>query len=101
MTDFGGLYRRYWPDVFRFALYPCGNAADAEDLTADAFLRAWMSTQPIRVGTVKAYLFMIVRNLHRDRMRRKTRHEELDAASSDPKPGPDTTAGDRSELQSV
>ena len=41
------------------------------------------------------------RNLHRDRMRRKTRHEELDAASSDPKPGPDTTAGDRSELQSV
>jgi RNA polymerase sigma-70 factor (ECF subfamily) len=101
MIDFDGIYRRYWPDVFRFALYLCGNAADAEDLTAEAFLRAWMSTQPIRVGTVKAYLFMIVRNLHRDRLRRKIRQEKLDDASCDPKPGPEKTAGDRNEVQKV
>src|SRR5258707_11657723 len=101
MIEFGDLYRRYWPDVFRFALYQCGNAADAEDLTADAFLRAWMSTKPIRVGTVKAYLFMIVRNLHRDRMRRRKPYEQIIDTVSDPRPGPDTTAAQRGELQPV
>ena len=101
MIDFGGLYRRYWADVFRFALYLCGNATDAEDLTAEAFLRAWMSTKPVRVGTVKAYLFMIVRNLHRDRMRRKRPHEPVTEALSDPQPGPEARASQRGELQHV
>ena len=32
--DFGDLFERYWPDVFRFAVYLTGNRADAEDVAS-------------------------------------------------------------------
>lgn len=107
--DFATLYQRYWPEVLRFALYLCGEHAEAEDLTADAFVRAWMSGRPIRLPTVKAYLFMIVRNLYRDRLRRLARRRPaataaaagLDLPLADGRPGPDRTAAARNELQSV
>ncbi len=107
MTEFEALYRRHWSDVFRFSLYVCGNSHDAEDLTEEAFLRAWMSATPIRVGTVKAYLFMIVRNLHRDRVRaakgpRGPRdYDALDESLHDPRPGPAETTAGRHELDRV
>ena len=99
MIDFTTLYRRYWPDVLRFALYVCGEHAEAEDLTAEAFLRAWMSSSPIRVATVKAYLFMIVRNLYRDRLRRPSPPGPLQDQLPDPRPAPDVSAAQRDELQ--
>jgi RNA polymerase sigma-70 factor (ECF subfamily) len=101
MSDFEALYRQYWSDVYRFSLYLCGNAHDAEDLTEDAFLRAWMSTKPVRVATVKAYLFMIVRNLHIDQMRRARPREAPDEALPDSRSGPADAAGGRHELQRV
>jgi len=39
MTDFSEIYRRYAPDVFRFALYLSGNRGDAEDITSETFVR--------------------------------------------------------------
>jgi DNA-directed RNA polymerase specialized sigma24 family protein len=72
-TDFGSIYQRYAPDVLRFTLYLCGNRADAEDILSETFIRAWTSPAGIRVGTVKAYLLMIARNLHLDRMRAGSR----------------------------
>ena len=101
MTDFEALYRRYWADVLRFSIYVCGNSHDAEDLTEEAFLRAWTSSAPIRVGTVKAYLFMIVRNLHRDRIRSARGHDALDESLRDPRPGPAETTAGRHELDRV
>ena len=101
MTEFEALYRRHWSDVFRFSLYVCGNSHDAEDLTEEAFLRAWTSSAPIRVGTVKAYLFMIVRNLHRDRTRGLRGHDALEESLRDPRPGPAETAAGRHELDRV
>ena len=41
MDGFRDLYERYYPDVFRFALFLTGDVARAEDLTADTFVRAW------------------------------------------------------------
>jgi len=38
--DLGGLFERYRPDVFRFALYLTGNRADAEDVASETFARA-------------------------------------------------------------
>jgi RNA polymerase sigma factor (sigma-70 family) len=87
--DFAGLYRRHAPDVFRFALYLSGNYAQAEDIAAETFSRAWVARDQIRVGTVKAYLLMIARNLYRDQM--KTRAARA-SPTGDPPDMPDTTA---------
>jgi RNA polymerase sigma-70 factor, ECF subfamily len=75
--DLHDLYSRYAADVHRFALYLSGNAALADDLTSETFLRAWSSASPIREATVKAYLFTIVRNLYVSEIARSSRRVEL------------------------
>ena len=97
--DFDTLYQRYARDVYRFALYLSGRPHEADDITAETFVRAWTSRQPIRVGTVKAYLFMIARNLYRAGLREHGRTAALDETMRDPGPGPDTAAADRLTLE--
>ena len=99
--DFDTLYRRYARDVYRFALYLSGRPDEADDITAETFVRAWTSRQPIRVGTVKAYLFMIARNLYRAGLRDRGRTAPLEDSMRDPRPGPETSAADRIALESV
>ena len=100
--DFAAFYERYARDVYRFSLYLSGDFSLAEDLTAETFARAWVARERIRVGSVKAYLLMIARNLHRDVMRQRTESplpenvEIMDRA-----PGPETAAQARDELQQV
>ena len=78
MTDIEDLYRRYAADVRRFALYLCGNAAMADDITSDTFMRVWLAAAPIQQPTVKSYLFAIARNAYIDLWRREARRAELD-----------------------
>jgi RNA polymerase sigma-70 factor (ECF subfamily) len=99
--DFDGLYERHARDVFRFALYLTGHHADAEDVAAETFARAWSARGTIRVGTVKAYLFMIARNLVRDRMRSPWRMGAVDEALVDARAGPEKLAEGREELRTV
>jgi RNA polymerase sigma-70 factor, ECF subfamily len=99
--DFDTLYRRYGRDVYRFALYLSGRPHDADDITAETFVRAWTSRQPIRVGTVKAYLFMIARNLYRAGLRDRSRTAALDESIPDPAPGPEASAAGRLALADV
>ncbi|MEW5982754.1 MAG: sigma-70 family RNA polymerase sigma factor [Acidobacteriota bacterium] len=100
-TDFGSIYQRYAADVFRFALHLCGNRPDAEDILSETFIRAWTSPAGIRVGTVKAYLLMIARNLHLDRVRVAGRTAVLEIDSPDSAPGPETTAVQRDEVRAL
>ena len=86
MMDFHSLYQSYAPQVHRFALFLCGDAALADDLTSETFVRAWTARGKIREATVKAYLFTIARNLYRDHLRRNRRNTELDE-SIRPEPG--------------
>ena len=88
MKDFAALYQRHAPDVFRFALYLCGERGEAEDITSETFVRAWASPGPIRMATVKGYLFTIARNLFLQGLRRKARHVELRDEHHDPRAGP-------------
>jgi RNA polymerase sigma-70 factor, ECF subfamily len=100
--DFSALYERHARDVYRFSLYLSGDFALAEDLTAETFARAWVARGRIRVGSVKAYLLMIARNLYRDAIRRRTdtsMPEHLDVA--DAAPGPEAAAQARDELRRV
>ena len=101
MLDFATLYERYAPHVHRFAFYLSGDAALADDITSETFVRAWTSGAPIRQETVKAYLFTIARNLHTDAWHRSRRHAPLTDQVEDARSRTDRRAVDRSELAFV
>jgi RNA polymerase sigma-70 factor (ECF subfamily) len=101
IIDFRSLYERYAQDVYRFALYLCGDPALAEDIAAETFVRAWVTPDEIRVGTVKAYLFMIARNLYRAGLKRAARQVKLEDNLPDPEPSPEAVSSTRWELRVV
>lgn len=100
MIDFEAVYRAHAPAVHRFALYLCGDGGMAEDLTADAFARLW-TARDVRVATVRAYLFAIVRNLYLRQHRHSARQVELDASAADPRRGPEAETAAQDQLQWV
>src|SRR3982750_3905286 len=98
MLDFGTLYRQYAPDVYRFALYLSGDASTAEDLTSETFVRLW-TARDVRVATVRAYLFAIVRNLYRQSLRQSRREEPLDPALADPNANTERATSQKERLR--
>ncbi|HBY07675.1 MAG TPA: RNA polymerase subunit sigma-24 [Chloroflexi bacterium] len=70
---YGELYERYANSVFRFVYSQTSNRFDAEDITADVFLRAWrsLSRYKERGFSFSAYLFRIARNVLIDRRRKQ------------------------------
>lgn len=102
MDAFHLIYEQYRADVHRFALFLTGDWSRAEDLVADTFVRAWCAPGPIRQETIKAYLFTIARNLHRDERRRRREHVSLeDASLPDRGPGVHAEVEHRTTLQRV
>lgn len=86
-AGFVELFEAYRGLVFSVALRVSGSWADAEDLTAETFLRAYralVSYEPERIAALKvrAWLLTIVMNLRRNRWRsdaRKPPPDPLDA----------------------
>jgi RNA polymerase sigma-70 factor, ECF subfamily len=101
MLDFHTLYQSYAPQVHRFALFLCGDPTLADDITAEAFVRAWTARGKIREATVKAYLFTIARNLYRDHLRRNNRLTELEDSLPDPAVGLASRTEHKAELETV
>src|SRR5580658_756671 len=101
MTDFGALYKKYAPDVYRFALYLSGERGEAEDITSETFVRVWASSEPVKMATVKGYLFTIARNLFLQGLRKKSRHVALDEDLRDTQPSPYAQAEHKEELNAV
>jgi RNA polymerase sigma-70 factor, ECF subfamily len=101
MTDFSALYRKYAPDVFRFALYLSANRSQAEDITSETFVRAWTSPETIELATVKGYLFTIARNLFLHGLREKSRHTVLDQELPDPQASPYAQAEQKEEFRAM
>lgn len=92
---FDGLVARHGERALRLALRVLGDAAEAEEVAQEAFLRAWQAAAGFdptraRFGT---WLHRIVLNLAIDRTRRRPPHPAagLDAATelADPGPGPE------------
>jgi RNA polymerase sigma-70 factor, ECF subfamily len=81
--EFQDLYEKYAPAVRRFALFLCGDAMMADDITSDTFMRAWLAQERIRQPTVKSYLFTIARNAYHDVQRREWRKTALDEQKAD------------------
>lgn len=68
-------YDRYFPALYRYALARTNRREDAEDIAAQAFLRALESIDryDYRGRPVLAWLYRITRNLVADRLRREAR----------------------------
>jgi len=77
---FEQLYREHAPEVQRFVQWLTGSAAEAEEVTAETFVRALTARAPVRAATVRSYLLSIARNLVADERRRRKRHTELTEA---------------------
>jgi RNA polymerase sigma-70 factor (ECF subfamily) len=101
MTGFEALYAHYSRDIYRFALYLCGNRAEAEDIASETFARAWNGSGEIRSATAKAYLFAIARNCYLEGLRRGAMQTGLDEETPDSKADPYADAERRMELRRV
>lgn len=77
-ANFTGLYAAHARDVYRFVLYLSGNAAVAQDITSEVFLRVWMAKDPVHVTRVRSWLFVIARNIYLHELRHIGRKQPLD-----------------------
>jgi RNA polymerase sigma-70 factor (ECF subfamily) len=69
---FDDLYEKYQNAVFGFAYYLTQNGGDAEDLFQEAWLRiAKKLPDEVNMQSIKAWIFTVVANLHRDELRKK------------------------------
>ena len=96
---FEDLYRRHHDEVRRFALYLTGDEAEADDIAAETFVRAWAADAPVKARSLSAYLITVARNLHRQRHRRARRLAELEAPEEPP--GLERELAGRSELKAM
>ena len=101
MLDFHDLYESYAPEVYRFAYWLAGNAAEAEDITSETFIRAWINFASIRTETLRAYLLQIARNIYLEWRRKQRFQIDLEDSYPDPQPGPDQLAEDYAEMEMV
>lgn len=101
MINFQDLYESFGKEVYRFALWLAGDPLEAEDITSETFIRAWVHKSKIRTETLKAYLFTISRNIYLQHQRKKKRRVVLEDVHPDPAPGPDRLTESQLKLQRV
>jgi RNA polymerase sigma factor (sigma-70 family) len=93
--DFEALYRGARDDVFAYVATLLRDGAAAEDVTAQAFERAFRrrGSYNARRGSPRAWLFGIARNAALDELRRRRRSAPLEADPPDAvTPGPEDAA---------
>lgn len=76
---FGELYDRHVVRVYRHIYYMVGNTAEAEDLTAQTFLRAWEAIEryQVRGAPFVSWLLRIAHNLGVSYLRSRRESSEL------------------------
>lgn len=71
--EFKQRFMPYHRMLYRVAYRLTGNVQDAEDLLQDTFVRLWQKREVITKEVLtEAYLVIVMKNLHRDKMRQKT-----------------------------
>jgi RNA polymerase sigma-70 factor (ECF subfamily) len=100
LAAFEWLVRSYQAHVWRFLRHLLGDAALAEDITQETFLRLYQRL-PSFAGRSKfsTWVFRVARNAGIDALRAARRHERLLAALPPPPPGPPPDA--RVEAQAL
>ena len=108
-AGFEPLVRAYGQRLFAFVYAMSGNAADAEEIAQDAFVKAHRALrryepQRVRELSLNAWLHRIALNVLRNRLRgRRLRMVPLDGELSvaDRAPGPERQALDRAALREL
>jgi RNA polymerase sigma factor (sigma-70 family) len=99
MLEFTSFYQEYAPDVYRFAYWLSGSGTDADDITAETFLRAWINFNTVRTETVKAFLMTIARNIYLGQLRKGSKQIILKEDLADPLPGLEQDQDIQGELE--
>lgn len=68
---FKELFWTYARPLRNFLYYKCGDAALAEDLVQEAFLRMWKVCQKVTYDKAKAFLFRVANNLFLDEVKHR------------------------------
>ena len=79
---FGWIYERYLGEIYRFVFYRVGDPLEAEDITENAFIKAWEHLPDIyakgdEISNFRAWIYRIAKNLAIDFLRGKA-HFRLD-----------------------
>jgi len=85
-TDtFAALYERTFPRVYAYVAALLRDRSGAEDVTAQAFERAYRKRSSYRAkrGSIEAWLFGIARNAALDELRRRRRRATLESEPAD------------------
>jgi len=85
VEPFEALYRRTFPRVYAYVASLLRDRSAAEDVTAQAFERAYRKRRGFRAsrGSTEAWLFGIARNAALDELRRRRRSATLEADPED------------------
>lgn len=91
--EIAGLNTAYRRPLMNYFLRHTGDAADAEDLTQEVFVRALRLDGDRAIHSPDTFVFTIASNLLRDRSRRRMarqadRHVSLDRGGQDDNPSP-------------
>jgi RNA polymerase sigma-70 factor (ECF subfamily) len=83
-ADWDAIYREQLPRVYNFFRYRVGRTADAEDLTAATFEKAWRARHRYRrdLAGFTTWLLTIARNVAADHFRSRRDLVGLDRAAS-------------------
>lgn len=85
VETFASLYQRTFPRVYAYVAALLRDRGAAEDVTAQAFERAYRKRRSYRArrGSLEAWLFGIARNAALDELRRRKRSAGLEADPED------------------
>jgi RNA polymerase sigma-70 factor (ECF subfamily) len=80
--DWDAIYADQLPRIYAYCRYRCGSDAEAEDLAARTFEKAWRSRDRYRsdLAEFSTWLYRIAQNLCADHHRARRDHLPLDAA---------------------
>lgn len=91
---FDEVVGRYKTKIYTYLLRMMGNAADAEDLTQEVFVRLYTSLDSFRSqASLNTWLFRIAGNLCIDHFRRAKKHRAIAFSLDEPRDGENTDAG--------
>lgn len=61
-TIFTQIYQEWEKSIWNFAFFKCGNAAQADDLTQNAFIKLWKNCAKVPQQKAKSFLYTVTNN---------------------------------------